>query len=159
MKIVLASASPRRKELMQLITSDFDIRPSDFDESGITANTPEELVKKLAEGKALAAEYTADQRAAFLCIGQCGALLQFVKQQDYRNQCKSGDQCADRVEGKGPDMVHTHRLRHEGSAPDQGGEGQQQAATQLFFIHKGRTSFERNGICAVQALNQDEAHR
>ncbi len=61
MKIVLASASPRRKELMQLITSDFDIRPSDFDESGITANTPEELVKKLAEGKALAAEYSADE--------------------------------------------------------------------------------------------------
>ena len=61
MKIVLASASPRRKELMQLITSDFDIRPSDFDESGIRAETPAELVKKLAGGKARAAEHSAGE--------------------------------------------------------------------------------------------------
>lgn len=61
MKIVLASASPRRKELMQLINTDFDVRPSDFDETGISAKTPEELVKKLAEGKALATDYRQDE--------------------------------------------------------------------------------------------------
>ncbi|MGN0621123.1 MAG: Maf family protein [Porcipelethomonas sp.] len=33
MKIVLASASPRRKELMKLVAEEFDIRPSEADET------------------------------------------------------------------------------------------------------------------------------
>ncbi|MBE6845964.1 MAG: septum formation protein Maf [Ruminococcus sp.] len=33
MKIILASASPRRKELLKLIYDDFEIRPSDADEA------------------------------------------------------------------------------------------------------------------------------
>lgn len=61
MKFVLASASPRRKELMQLITPDFDIRPSDFDEAGVTASSPAELVALLASGKAKAVPYTAKE--------------------------------------------------------------------------------------------------
>ena len=61
MKFVLASASPRRKELMQLISSDFAIRPSSFEEEGITAATPAELVLLLAAGKAKAVESAADE--------------------------------------------------------------------------------------------------
>ena len=51
-KIVLASASPRRKELMKLITDDFDIMPSDADET-----LPEEIESEKA------AEYLARIKA------------------------------------------------------------------------------------------------
>ena len=32
-RVVLASASPRRRELMKLLTDDFEIMPADIDES------------------------------------------------------------------------------------------------------------------------------
>ena len=51
MAIVLASASPRRRELLALITPEYQVSPSALDESGITAETPAALTKKLAEEK------------------------------------------------------------------------------------------------------------
>lgn len=53
MKIVLASASPRRKDLLAIITPNFDVVPSEVDESNITAETPVELVKKLSLAKCM----------------------------------------------------------------------------------------------------------
>ena len=38
MNLILASGSPRRKELLSLYTTDFTICVSDFDESGVTAD-------------------------------------------------------------------------------------------------------------------------
>ena len=53
MQYVLASASPRRRELLKEIIPDFIILPSAFDESGVKANVSIPcLVKRLAEGKA-----------------------------------------------------------------------------------------------------------
>ena len=54
MDMILASGSPRRKELLSLYTTDFTICVSDFDESTVTAETPARLVEKLARGKCLA---------------------------------------------------------------------------------------------------------
>ena len=54
MNLILASGSPRRKELLSLYTTDFTICVSDFDENGVTAPTPAQLVEKLARGKCLA---------------------------------------------------------------------------------------------------------
>ena len=54
MDLILASGSPRRKELLSLYTTDFTICVSDFDESTVTADTPARLVEKLARGKCLA---------------------------------------------------------------------------------------------------------
>lgn len=57
MKIVLASGSPRRRELMWLITDDFEVRVSDADESLpeniIAENAAEYLSAKKAEALAL----------------------------------------------------------------------------------------------------------
>ena len=53
MDLILASGSPRRKELLSLYTTDFTICVSDFDESTVTADTPAQLVEKLARGKSL----------------------------------------------------------------------------------------------------------
>ena len=55
MQYVLASASPRRKELFSQLADGFEIIPSDFDEEGISRKlAPKSLVKALAEGKAKA---------------------------------------------------------------------------------------------------------
>lgn len=52
MQVVLASASPRRKELLKEIISEFEIIPSAFDESGVDISAPYPLVERLAQGKA-----------------------------------------------------------------------------------------------------------
>ena len=54
MDLILASGSPRRRELLSLYTSDFTVCVSDFDESTVTAPTPARLVEELARGKCLA---------------------------------------------------------------------------------------------------------
>lgn len=59
-RLILASESPRRKELLSLLGLPFEIVPSDVDEYGITncgTNAPllpDELVKKLSDAKATA---------------------------------------------------------------------------------------------------------
>ncbi|MBM7578831.1 Maf family protein [Jeotgalibacillus terrae] len=52
MTIILASQSPRRKELMNMLPYPFTVHPSTFDESTITDQNPETAVLKIAEGKA-----------------------------------------------------------------------------------------------------------
>lgn len=52
--LILASGSPRRRELLSLYTTDFTVCVSDFDESAVTAPTPAQLVEQLAIGKCLA---------------------------------------------------------------------------------------------------------
>ncbi|ARF16221.1 Maf family protein [Sporosarcina ureae] len=53
--IVLASSSPRRKELLQLAGIDFTVRPSDVDEDvPFTLEEPYEYAVRLSERKALA---------------------------------------------------------------------------------------------------------
>ena len=54
MRIILASASPRRKELMSLIVNDFDIETADVDERGIEESLMGSNVLKVSEALALA---------------------------------------------------------------------------------------------------------
>ena len=51
-RFIVASASPRRKELLENVGLSFEVIPSDADESAVTADSPEELVKSLAQLKA-----------------------------------------------------------------------------------------------------------
>lgn len=53
-KIVLASESPRRKEIMELLGIEFEVAESLFDEDLIKTDDPVELVEELALQKALA---------------------------------------------------------------------------------------------------------
>lgn len=57
-QLILASGSPRRKELLALVTPDFTVNVSDVDESAITAPTPAGLAKALARAKCLAVAET-----------------------------------------------------------------------------------------------------
>lgn len=52
MKIILASNSPRRKELLRRISKEFETIASNLDENTIKEEQPEKLVKKLAISKA-----------------------------------------------------------------------------------------------------------
>lgn len=52
--LILASGSPRRQELLHLITDEFAVCTSEVDERAITAPTAKELVQKLAQAKAAA---------------------------------------------------------------------------------------------------------
>ena len=52
MKIILASGSPRRKELLSLITPEFEIIVSGVDESLKEGLTPEQQTERLAYIKA-----------------------------------------------------------------------------------------------------------
>jgi len=51
---VLASASPRRQELLKLLLAHFEVVPSDVDESLHADERPETMVTRLAREKALA---------------------------------------------------------------------------------------------------------
>lgn len=50
-RYILASASPRRKELLSELGIAFDIIPSDYEED-MSGNDPEKMVEKLSYGKA-----------------------------------------------------------------------------------------------------------
>lgn len=54
MKIYLASRSPRRGELLHQIGVDFEVLPSDIDESVLSGEAPEHYVLRLAREKAQA---------------------------------------------------------------------------------------------------------
>ena len=54
MSMILASGSPRRRELLSMITPDFRVEVSDFDESVLTAPTPKQTAENLAFGKCMA---------------------------------------------------------------------------------------------------------
>ena len=53
--LVLASASPRRRELLRQIGVQFEVLPQDIDESARIGETPSALVSRLAQQKACAA--------------------------------------------------------------------------------------------------------
>lgn len=53
MEYILASASPRRKELLKEVIAEFSVIPSTFDESSVSEGLPpKKLVETLAKGKA-----------------------------------------------------------------------------------------------------------
>ena len=51
-RVILASASPRRRELLRLIGIDHDVRPADIDESYLPGERPDAHAERLARGKA-----------------------------------------------------------------------------------------------------------
>jgi nucleoside triphosphate pyrophosphatase len=55
-RIVLASASPRRRELLALVGIEHDVRPANIDESYLPGETPREHAERLAREKASALE-------------------------------------------------------------------------------------------------------
>lgn len=61
MKIVLASASPRRREILSMVCADFEVRVSNADESYESDTPLDQIPRLLAEKKALAVPASADE--------------------------------------------------------------------------------------------------
>ena len=64
--IILASGSPRRKELLALTGWQYSIQPADVDETPINGEAPEEYVYRLAQSKALAVAQNAPEGAVVI---------------------------------------------------------------------------------------------
>lgn len=73
MALILASGSPRRRELMSLITPDYTVITSDVDETKIAADSPAHLAKALATAKAraVAEEKPDDVVCGFDTVVEC----------------------------------------------------------------------------------------
>ncbi len=67
-KIVLASGSPRRRELLALLCEDFEVIVSDCEEV-VTSQVPEEVTKELARQKAEAVVRSGKIKSAAVVIG------------------------------------------------------------------------------------------
>lgn len=65
--LVLASKSPRRRNLMKQLGFEFSVQPSDIDEEAINILTPREYATKLAESKAL--DIAQKQNGSAIVIG------------------------------------------------------------------------------------------
>ena len=74
MALILASGSPRRRELMALITPDYTVVTSDVDEGKIAADTPAHLAQNLAAAKAraVAVLHPGDIVCGFDTVVDCG---------------------------------------------------------------------------------------
>lgn len=55
-RVILASASPRRRELLALVGIEHEVNPANIDESYLAGETPREHAERLARGKAAAIE-------------------------------------------------------------------------------------------------------
>lgn len=64
--LILASSSPRRKELLENLQLTFEVSSSDVDESYNPENTPEEIVMELAQRKA---RFVAEKHPVAFVIG------------------------------------------------------------------------------------------
>lgn len=69
-RLILASGSPRRHQLLQMIGLEFDVEVADVDESELPGETPTDYVERVARTKALAVVsrlgLAANDRAAVL---------------------------------------------------------------------------------------------
>lgn len=68
MKIILASSSPRRAEILRDAGIAFEIRATEIDEMPVAGETPQAMVARLAETKARAAAAQAGGNDAHECI-------------------------------------------------------------------------------------------
>lgn len=69
MKLILASGSPRRREILTDLGYSFDVKTADFDESQVSLEKPSEGVRALALGKATAAAEATSVDAPTVFLG------------------------------------------------------------------------------------------
>ena len=68
-RIILASASPRRREILEKLGLTFEVRPSDVDESERPGEQPLDYVRRLAEEKARACSISHEAGESLVVLG------------------------------------------------------------------------------------------
>ena len=74
-KLVLASGSPRRRELLAVLVERFEVRPADIDESVRADESPSAYVQRMAREKAAALALDAWTLGADTSVVRAGAIL------------------------------------------------------------------------------------
>ena len=69
MQLILASGSPRRREILEELGYAFTVKTADFDEASVSLDEPAEAVQTLALGKALAAARTTPTEDTTVFLG------------------------------------------------------------------------------------------
>jgi len=69
MKIILASQSPRRRQLLGYILDEFELASADIDEGVLADESPKQYVERLAREKAEAIAAQQDKAEPYLVIG------------------------------------------------------------------------------------------
>lgn len=128
MALILASGSPRRRELMSLITPDYTVITSDVDETKIAADSPAHLAKALATAKAraVAEEHPDDIVCGFDTVVECEGEV-FGKPKDEADAVRM----LRALSGRAP---RTYRRLHLPGPPRcrYGGDN-----IRPFFVHRG----------------------
>jgi len=76
MKLILASASPRRAEILRNAGFEFDVHPAHVDETRLPSESPEDYVRRLADAKARsAAEQIGRKHTRAIIIGADTAVV------------------------------------------------------------------------------------
>jgi len=75
MKIILASGSPRRRELLQQVGLEFSVMSADIDESVYEAETPQAYIQRMVAQKAQAALAVLNADTACLADNEQGSTL------------------------------------------------------------------------------------
>jgi septum formation protein len=76
MKLILASASPRRAEILRNAGFEFEVLPAHVDETRFLGESPEDYVRRLADAKArIAAEHAARNHIRAIIIGADTAVV------------------------------------------------------------------------------------
>jgi septum formation protein len=76
MKLILASASPRRAEILRNAGFEFEVHPAHVDETRLPGESPEDYVRRLADAKArLVADHAARKHTRATIIGADTAVV------------------------------------------------------------------------------------
>lgn len=102
MDIILASASPRRRELLDQIGIRYHVQPVDLDESALPDESPEALVQRLALQKAQAGWENSDKLLPVLGADTLGVLTGTFK--------KSSEEASSRLLVKPRNYEHAYDM-------------------------------------------------
>jgi septum formation protein len=85
-KLILASRSPERRAILKDLGYECEVRPVDFDETPLLKEKPEDLVKRLALGKAQASSAAGCVVAADTVVVYGGEILGKPKNRDHARE-------------------------------------------------------------------------
>jgi nucleoside triphosphate pyrophosphatase len=111
MRLVLASASPRRAELLRAAGFDFDVRPTDVDETPRADEAPEDYVRRLAAEKSAAAQV--DRRDAIVLGADTAVVLDRVILGKPRDRAEAASMVG-RLAGRRHEVMTGVSLRRDG---------------------------------------------
>lgn len=114
-RIILASASPRRSQILKTAGYDFVVRPVDVDES-VDGYNPEGLVMELAQSKALACVDTlSDEEKNYIVVGADTLVFVDDKQLGKPASSKQWREYIELMSGRSHNVITGVCIYHKGN--------------------------------------------